>query len=107
VTVADWIRAQTPQPPDALVGRLLDVIGEAGKRSAGETADVCLEAATRHLRMLIDNGSYDRTSALDLLTVDALVTYAFEFAAGPASSVALDPLSRSAITRIGALTPAI
>ena len=49
---------------------------------------MCLAAAEDLLRELLSRPSAGRESALDLLTVDALVTYAFEAASDDPDSLA-------------------
>jgi len=51
------------------------------QRGTDELPAVCLAAGEQLLARLLDSGSTSRETALDLLTVDALVTYAFEVAA--------------------------
>jgi len=62
---------------------------------------VLVDAAERLLRELTTQASLGRDSALDLLTVDALVTYAFEYAA--ASPESLLAATTDAIERLGAV----
>lgn len=68
---------------------------------ASEVPDVFLRAAEEHLRRLLASGSTSRATAMDLLAVDALVTYAFEAAAGDASEI--DARAKDAMSRIGLL----
>ena len=105
MTVAEWISGQAPPPPDVLLARVLALVGRNGEGPAEATPQVCLTAAASHLASIIGQQRYGRESALDLLAVDALVTYAFEYASA-ANGIELDPLSRDAIAQIGALTPA-
>jgi hypothetical protein len=91
------------EPPPSLTRRLREVIGEemADSRDLQEASDVHLEAAERLLARLLDKGCAARDTAVDLLTVDALVTYAFESAADQPGSVA--DLARSAMVRLASL----
>lgn len=41
---------------------------------------MCLDAAVRLLDTILAERRFERDSALELLTVDALMTYAFEYA---------------------------
>jgi hypothetical protein len=68
---------------------------------AARTTDVCLSAAERLLATLLAANSTTRESALDLLTADALVTYAFE-AAGEAP-VDLTTRASDAMSRIASI----
>jgi hypothetical protein len=55
-------------------------------RPIDELPEACLEAGELLLQQLLASGSTSRASAVDLLTVDALVTYAFEVATTVPSS---------------------
>jgi hypothetical protein len=65
------------------------------------TPDVLLSAAERLLRELTSRPSLGRDSALDLLTVDALTTYAIECAA--AAPATLLDVASAATERLGAI----
>lgn len=80
MNVRDWVAERTPQPPAALVSRMVDFLGDDAASDAGRSAELCLAAAARALRGLIEAGRFGRDSALDLLAIDALATYAFEHA---------------------------
>jgi hypothetical protein len=69
--------------------------------SDGPPADALMEAAEIAIREVLRGGCLTRESALELLTVDALVTYAFEAAAEEPD--ALEARTRSALARIAAL----
>jgi hypothetical protein len=103
VTVAQWISRQAPPPPDALLGRVIELVGRDGDRPAETTPEVCLAAASSHLASIVGLRRYGRESALDLLAIDALVTYAFEHASS-VSHVELERFSRDAVSRLGAVT---
>jgi hypothetical protein len=64
-----------------LTARIEAVLGDRCDASQTGAADACLDAATELLGELLSRPSAGRESALDLLAVDALVTYAFEAAA--------------------------
>lgn len=86
-TVGEWLRAAEPRAPARLAARVESAV-EAGKtRDASEAADICLNAASALLRDVVARSTVGRESALDLLAVDALVTYAFEAAAEVPASV--------------------
>ena len=104
MTVANWITTRSPRPPAALLSRVVAALGVDGGRAADETANVCLAVAARQLQALVDDGRFERESAVDLLAVDALVTFAFEHASATARTD-LGRLSGEAIMRLGALTP--
>jgi len=72
-------------------GRVIETTPAAALISAGEAAMVAV----------LRGGCLTRDAALDLLAVDALVTYAFEAAADEPE--ALETLSSDALMRIAAL----
>ena len=79
MTLARWLAERQPAPPTALAGRLAVVLGRLDDAEA-DVPDAMLATAERLLGELLREGSLTRDAALDLLTVDALVTYAFEAA---------------------------
>jgi hypothetical protein len=101
VTVDEWLRTRAPQPPAALSVRLGAVLGESLNRSSQEIPEVFLAAGERLVAELLRSNSTSRDSALDLLTADALVTYAFEAASDTPS--AIDAYASAAMTRMAAL----
>ena len=101
MTVGEWLHSRTPQPPAALATRLDDVLGSALDESAAMAPDLFLDAGERLVAELLRSGSTTRESALDLLTADALVTYAFEAASDDVGG--LDARASVAMTRIAAL----
>jgi len=78
MTVAQWLRDRAPQAPAELSARVLEVLGDRARRDAAQAPAVCLEAAEELLRTLVVRPEAGREAALDLLSADALVTYAFE-----------------------------
>jgi len=56
------------------------VLGRDADADEAPTADLCLGAAARALDALLSENRFDRESALDLLAIDALTTYAYEYA---------------------------
>jgi hypothetical protein len=84
-----------------LLERVGAVIGDDMALPAGEAAAVCLRAGERLAAALLATNSTSRDSALDLLTADALVTYAFEAASG--SPAGIDAQAASAMQRIAAI----
>jgi hypothetical protein len=101
VTIGEWLAARTPAPPEPLTQRLKSVLSDAYELDAGQCAPACLSAAERLVEGLIRGNCTSRESALDLLTADALVTYAFE--AASADPATLSTAARSAMSRIAAL----
>ena len=101
MTVGDWLRAREPQPPAALSARLDAVLGESLCASAEQLPEIFLAAGERLVSDLLLSNSTSRDSALDLLTADALMTYAFEAASDTPSSI--NARATDAMTRIAAL----
>ena len=99
MTLREWLETRTPAPPPRLLHRIVEVLG--ADATADANADVLVGAAARLLRVLTARPTLARDSALDLLTVDALVTYSLECAA--ASPETLVDATTSAIERLGAL----
>jgi hypothetical protein len=104
VTIAAWLRERTPSPPPRLSARIAEVLGDGLQAPSTELAARCLEAAETLLQDLLGRPSAGRESALDLLTVDALVTYAFDAASDAPSTMA--PLAGDAARRFAAAVPA-
>ena len=90
MTVSDWLDGRTPAPPPVLGARIREALG-----------DLCLAAAERLVGGLLAGDCTSRDCALDLLTADALVTYAFE--AAEQSPADLVPRAAAAMRRIAAL----
>ena len=101
MTGGDWVRTRKPQPPAALMARLDAVVGEALDEPDDRATEVFLAAGERLVASLLSGDRTSRDSALDLLTADALVTYAFE-AAG-ARPVDIDAHAGDAMARIASL----
>ena len=68
---------RTPQPPEELESAMREAVDNKTTPSAAEL----LEAAERLLDRVLRTDCESRESALDLLTVDALMTRAVEIAA--------------------------
>jgi len=80
-TVSAWLDQLTPPPPPALHRRLRELLATDAHRPYADVPAVCLAAGEARLATLLAERATKRASALDLLAVDALVTYAFEAAA--------------------------
>lgn len=100
-TVGDWLLALEPSPPRALASRLAEVLAPYLKLPEEQAAESCLEAGERLLDTLLASGSTSRGTALDLLAVDALVTYAFQATADDPRQ--LESRAARAMARIAAL----
>ncbi len=100
MTLDAWLAARAPVPPPRLAARLREALGERTSADAAVAPHACLAAADILLRDLLARPSAGRDSALDLLTVDALATYAFEAAAESPES--LPALAAEAMRRFAA-----
>lgn len=101
MTVGEWVAQIEPAPPTALHRRLQDLVSAHAARPVSDVPDVCLEAGERLLDVLLRSGSTSRETALDLLAVDSLVTYAFQAAADDPTRI--EARAALAMQRIAAL----
>jgi hypothetical protein len=101
VTIRAWLADRTPPPPPRLRERIEEAFGDALDCTAWEVPAHGVSAAETLLADLLARPTPGRASALDLLTVDALVTYAFEGAAAEPASLAAR--AEDAMTRLAAL----
>ena len=79
MTIGAWLRAHASAPPplsDRVVELVCDRLDEPGERAD----EIFVECAERLLGEVVSRPDAGRESALDLLAVDALITYAFEAA---------------------------
>jgi hypothetical protein len=104
-TVGAWIEHLDPAPPTALHARLRDLLASAAARPVAEVPEACLEAGEQLLDALLASGSTSRDTALDLLAVDALITYAFQAAADDPSQ--METRAARAMARIAAIPGAM
>jgi len=81
MTLDHWLREREPVPPARLAQRIDAALGKRRDADADDAAALCVDAADQLLRALLARDSTGRECALDLLSVDALVTYAMEAAA--------------------------
>jgi len=100
VTVRDWLAHREPSPPRVLRERV-EALALAVPELPGDPAGSLLAAAESALAQLSRTGSDNRATALDLLAVDALVTYAFEFAARTPDDI--PELSARAMSRLSSV----
>ena len=100
MTLREWLHEREPAPPDRLAARIDAVLGERADADKARASAHCLDAAEELLSELAARPSAGRESALDLLTVDALVTYAFEAAADAPAS--LEATATAAMIRLAA-----
>lgn len=101
MTLGDWLETRTPAAPPALLDRVRAALGDALGTDADASFDVCLGAAERLLDSILEEDSATRRQAVDLLAVDALVTYAFEAASSDAER--LPRRADDALARLAAL----
>jgi hypothetical protein len=97
-TIGRWLDHLVPAPPAALHARLRELLGVHLDRPVEEVAMACLEVGEARLASLLAERATDRGSALDLLSIDALVTYAFEALAE--SPDRLEAVATGALARI-------
>jgi len=100
-TVGEWLAALQPAPPSALADRLRLALTPFAAEPLDRVPEACLDAGEQLLDELLATGSTTRGSALDLLAVDALVTYAFQAAADAPER--LEARAARAMARIAAL----
>jgi hypothetical protein len=103
MSLEDWLRVRQPPAPPALGQRVAELARLAGPGGA-PIPEQCLAVAEGALRALLSEGSDSRDRALDLLAVDAIVTFAFEAAADEPQRIL--PLARSAISRLSGFAAA-
>jgi len=103
VTVGDWIDNRSHQVPRALADRMRGLLGAQADADASQTGPVCLTAARRALDALLSEQRYERSAALDLLAVDALMTFGFEHAGNSSTPAAIAELATNGSTSIGRL----
>ena len=97
MTVRDWLAHREPSPPRVLRERV-EALALAVPDQPGDPASTLIDAAQAALARLPRDGAAERATALDLLAVDALVTYAFEYAASTPDSI--PALSARAMSRL-------
>ena len=96
VRLADWPASRTPPPPPALAARITASVGDVTCSRAALPGKL-VEHALHFLKSIGDA----RESADDLLTADALITYAME--ATTENCQHLDALAADAAKRIASL----
>lgn len=100
MTLLEWLDAREPAPEPALRARIRTFASPL-QREEGTLPDRLLVAAERALTQLLANGTGARDFALDLLAIDALVTYAFEAATESADRI--PELAHEAMARLSAV----
>lgn len=100
-TVGEWLAGLQPPPPSPLASRLSDILRDHMQEPVSAVPAVCLQKGEQMLSELMQSGSTDRATALTLLAVDALVTYAFDAASGDPTHI--ESRAANAMKRIAAL----
>lgn len=104
MTARQWLAGRTPQPPADLASALAQAVGPGAAGDAAPLSLQLLAAARRTLPSAIAEDCADRSGALNLLTLDALITYAME--AGSATAAECEDVAAEALLLIGeAATP--
>lgn len=100
MTVRGWLSHRDVVPPRVLQERVEDLV-RAVPEPQGTPGEALLAAAELALGRLVRTAAADRASALDLLAIDALVTYALEYAAeSPESLPAVSAAAMSRLSRV-------
>ncbi len=99
--VLAWLDARPVPPPALLASRVREALLDAPAAVGAAPAEALLVAGEALLARLLNAGRTSREGALDLLTADALVTYAFEAAAEDGTPIG--ERARRAMVRIAAL----
>ena len=73
MTEPDWVARLEPAPPEELATAIRNSLKDGAQQPTGEDL---LESAERLLDKVLRTDCETRSSALDLLTVDALMTHA-------------------------------
>ena len=100
-TVGEWFANLQPPPPVALADELRKLLVREVERPVGDVPEVCLATGEKMLSELMKSGSTERATALTLLAVDSLVTYAFQAAATDPERI--EARAASAMKRIAEL----
>ncbi len=102
-TAGEWVAAHAEQPPAALRARLDSILvrREDPAFAAEAVSDALVREGHTLLATILGTGSTQRDAALDLLTADALLTYAFEAAADDPET--LDARASAAMRAMSAL----
>ena len=104
MTLAAWLDARRPIPPEALRARIDAALGAGLHAEITDAAETLLTAGESLVRSLLVEDATSRESAIDLLAADALVTYAFEAASEQPADLARR--AATAMARIAALADA-
>ena len=91
----EWLSSKSPQPPNALASAVHAAVEDTERVAGNKLPDEFIAASRRMLPKVFQGGCEARSGALDLLTLDALLTYAMETAAGSGETerIALEALA--------------
>lgn len=101
VPLDDWLTSREPEPPHQLASRIAAMTTRTSGAPSLSHADELVGAGEAAMRTVLQGGCLTRSSALELLAVDAIVTYAFEAAADEPDQ--LEDRAADALARIAAL----
>jgi hypothetical protein len=100
MTDSDWLSRRAASVPEELASAIRAALKTKIDSGEDPTPIELLEAAQTLLEKVLANECAERESALDLLTADALVTFALEIATEKAS--ALNEFPETAMSRLAA-----
>jgi len=104
MTAEKWLAARTPRPPANLAAALRSAVAATVADNTTPVSRRLIGAAGSLLSRVVEAGCAERSGALDLLTLDALLSYAMEAASGSAAECecaatdALDVIGAAAAT---------
>ena len=100
-----WLGRRAEPAPASLVPRMAEAVRSVPASPGDSIVELASRAGERLLTLLLAHGCGPRSAAPDLLAADALVTYAFEAAAGDSSQGAreIEVSAARAMERIAAL----
>jgi len=104
MTLERWLRAREAGTPTALFERIRELAAPVAE-TGGDVVSQCLHAAEEGLRRHLRGDSGRRDAALDLLAIDALVTYALEACTEQPERV--PQMAHIGMVRLGGLVPAV
>jgi hypothetical protein len=81
MSAREWLHSRTPRPPVALMARIDEQLTARHQQAMTDIPEALQTAGDRLLVDLLQRQASSRDSALDLLAVDALMTYMMESAA--------------------------
>ena len=107
MTLDQWLDRRELVPPPALRRRLKAAVRTAPDAAVLPVPEAALESALELLESLLRRADPSRAGAIELLTVDALMTYAFEATADvPERLEALGEMAMDRIAAVAADLPA-